>query len=149
MSFKPNKVVLHCSATKDYPLGHPKIDSVDAAIIRGWHVNENGWQDIGYHFVIKRSGGVEIGRKENVQGAHAYGLNSTSFGVCLIGNNHFTYNQIQALLKLYAYLYKHHKISWDHWKGHYEVSDRKSCPNVSMEVVRELLRKTHRTELNG
>ena len=44
-----------------------------------------GWRDIGYHFVIRRDGAVELGRDVKAIGAHAYGLNKYSIGICMVG----------------------------------------------------------------
>lgn len=70
-------IVVHCSATR------PQQD-VDANTIREWHMAK-GWQDIGYHFVIKRNGLIELGRPLEDVGAHAAGFNSRSVGICLAG----------------------------------------------------------------
>ena len=72
-----NKVVIHCSATK------PSMD-ICAEEIRQWH-KERGWNDIGYHDVIRRDGTLEKGRDISIAGAHAKGHNFSSIGVCLIG----------------------------------------------------------------
>lgn len=72
------KLIIHCSATK------PDQD-IGADEIRDWHVNKNGWSDIGYHYVICRDGMLEHGRPENKPGAHAKGYNSESIGICLVG----------------------------------------------------------------
>ena len=71
-------IILHCSAT-------PEGRDVDAATIKGWHVNERGWSDIGYHWVIKLDGTIEKGRNESKAGAHVKGHNSRSIGVCYVG----------------------------------------------------------------
>ncbi len=94
-------IVIHCAATK------ASMD-VDAATIKDWHVNGNGWRDIGYHKVIKRSGEVEDGRDIRDSGAHAAGYNHKSIGICLVGGmaddnsaeNNFTDHQWIALLVL-------------------------------------------------
>ena len=52
--------------------------------IRGWH-QAKGWSDVGYHYVIRRGGIVEIGRPLAVVGAHVEGQNANSIGICLIG----------------------------------------------------------------
>lgn len=72
-----NLIVVHCSATR------PDMD-VDAAEIRRWH-KAQGWTDIGYHFVIKRDGAIEVGRPLKTAGAHAVNHNANSIGVCLVG----------------------------------------------------------------
>ena len=77
------KIIIHCSATP------PSLD-IGADTIRDWH-KAKGWSDIGYHYVIKRNGLIELGRdldgdgdSEDEIGAHAYGFNR-DLGVCLIG----------------------------------------------------------------
>jgi len=52
--------------------------------IRAWHL-ERGWRDVGYHFVIRRNGRVEAGRPLDEVGAHVYGYNRVSWGVCMVG----------------------------------------------------------------
>jgi len=102
-----NKIVVHCSATR----GSQDI-GVDE--IRQWHL-ANGWSDVGYHIVIRRSGIVEYGRHLNVTGIHVRGHNSDSIGVCLVGGlkedgssdlpfGGFTDEQIHSLSKVLSFL---------------------------------------------
>jgi len=63
-----------------------------AAIMRAiqiYHVKSNGWNDIGYNFLVDRYGTVYEGRyggiDRNVIGAHALGFNTGSVGVAVIG----------------------------------------------------------------
>ena len=63
-----------------------------AAIMRGievYHVKSNGWNDIGYNFLVDRYGTVYEGRyggiDRNVIGAYARGFNTGSIGVAVIG----------------------------------------------------------------
>ena len=70
-------LVVHCSATR------PSQD-IGVKEIRQWHKNQ-GWADIGYHYVIRRDGKVERGRAENLVGSHVAGHNSNSIGVCMVG----------------------------------------------------------------
>ena len=56
------------------------------AQIRKWHI-ERGFNDIGYNYVITGQGKLRVGRPVPTTGAHAKGVNSTSIGVCVVGDN--------------------------------------------------------------
>ena len=72
-----DKIIIHCSAT-------PPDMHVDAERIDSWH-KERGWSGIGYHYVIKRDGQIEIGRPLEKFGAHVKGHNKSSIGICYCG----------------------------------------------------------------
>lgn len=73
-----NEIIVHCSAT-------PEGQNVTAADIRRWHTVGNGWNDIGYHFVVRIDGTVEPGRPLAQPGAHCRGHNARSVGICYAG----------------------------------------------------------------
>lgn len=70
-------IVVHCSATR--PSSDIGADEIDQ-----WH-RARGWNGIGYHAVIRRSGLIEFGRHFDAAGAHVAGHNFQSVGVCLVG----------------------------------------------------------------
>ena len=72
-----NKVVVHCSAT------HEGSD-IGAKEIKQWHL-KRGFNDIGYHFIIRLDGLIEVGRDLSIAGAHVKGHNKDSVGVCYVG----------------------------------------------------------------
>ena len=73
-----NKIIIHCSATRT-------DQSFNVEDIRGWHVNGNGWSDIGYHFYIKLDGTIQEGRPLGRVGSHTKGHNTGSIGLCFEG----------------------------------------------------------------
>ena len=60
---KIDEIIIHCAAT-------PEGKNFTVAQIRDWHVNGNGWKDIGYHYVIYLDGSVHKGRPIEQVGAH-------------------------------------------------------------------------------
>ncbi|SMB95291.1 N-acetylmuramoyl-L-alanine amidase [Desulfonispora thiosulfatigenes DSM 11270] len=75
---KPDKIILHHSAT----------DGGTFESIKRYHMQTNGWRDIGYHYLIEQDGSLHKGRAENDTGAHCkeQRCNFTSLGICLVGN---------------------------------------------------------------
>jgi len=74
---KITKIIFHCAYT-------PKGKEFTAKDINNWH-NERGWNGIGYHYVVLLDGSIQVGRNEETTGAHTFGHNSDSIGVCYIG----------------------------------------------------------------
>src|SRR5262249_11672470 len=79
-------VVHHTAGSNSYTAAQ------SPAIVRGievYHVKGNGWNDIGYNFLIDKYGQVFEGRyggvDKNVIGAHAEGFNTGSVGIALMG----------------------------------------------------------------
>ncbi|MEU6661964.1 N-acetylmuramoyl-L-alanine amidase [Streptomyces sp. NPDC046821] len=78
--------VHHTDGTNNYSCA----DS--ASIVRGiyaYHTQTNGWNDIGYNFLVDKCGTIFEGRKGGVDlpvlGAHTYGWNRESAGIALLG----------------------------------------------------------------
>lgn len=71
------EIIIHCSDSR------PDQD-IDAATIDRWH-KYNGWKGIGYHYFIKLDGTIQTGRPIAKIGAHCYGHNNNSIGICYAG----------------------------------------------------------------
>ena len=84
------RAVIHHTAT-------PMNTSVES--IRRYHIEERGWEDIGYHFLISWKGEIFPGRPLNKLGAHARSRNDR-VGIALIGEDDFTMAHIVSLLEL-------------------------------------------------
>ena len=73
-----NKIIIHCSATREG-------ENIPVETIRSWHVDGRGWSDIGYHFYIDLYGEIHKGRDIAKIGAHVKGQNRNSIGICYCG----------------------------------------------------------------
>lgn len=132
------KVIVHCSASS---FG-------DVALITEWH-KERKFKSIGYHYVIlngrrdskaayraKLDGLLEPGRDESEIGAHCLGHNKDSIGVCLVGIDTFSPNQLASLYTLLTSLIERYNLTSQDIYGHYEFTSGKTCPNIDMNIVR-------------
>ena len=74
---KISEIIVHCSATAEMrDFGAKDIDL--------WH-KAQGWDCIGYHYVVRIDGTIEEGRPVERIGAHCKGDNGYSIGVCYVG----------------------------------------------------------------
>lgn len=64
---------------------HHRAGEGDAKSLHEAHL-KNGWQGIGYHFYVRRSGKIYRGRPIETVGAHVTGHNSHTIGICFEGN---------------------------------------------------------------
>ena len=139
MSRTIKKLIVHCSASPD------SMD-VGTKEIRDWHVNGNGWSDIGYHWVIRRDGTIEAGRPEEKSGAHVKGHNSDSIGIVWVGTNKIEDKQLDALVTKVKELCYRFKVNNKDVYGHYELYSGKTCPNLKMDDFRKSLASTSISE---
>jgi len=54
--------------------------------MQNFHMDTNGWVDIGYNFIVGESGHIFEGRGWTRVGAHAVNWNSRSIGIAVIGD---------------------------------------------------------------
>lgn len=73
-SYKPS----HCNSPNDC------VQAVHS--MQNFHMDDRGWNDIGYSFAVGGDGLVYQGRGFQVIGAHAPGYNARSVGICIIGD---------------------------------------------------------------
>lgn len=142
------EIVIHCSATspgwnigvdeiRSLHCSHPTVDVPwDGRTEHGFN-----WSDVGYHYVIRRDGITETGRSESRIGAHVYGHNRHSLGICLVGgvskpagpaDANFTraqYGTLEELLTELLWKYKDATIC-----GHRDFEGvSKACPSFNVK----------------
>lgn len=142
-NLKPEYIIIHHSAT-------PDGNTYNTDAIRQYHIEVNGWADIGYHFLIEKVGDEYIllrGRHHTKIGAHCKDLdmNKKSLGVCLVGNFDILEPPQEQMIKtLYTVrgLQQHYGIDTTKVLGHREVqalagieeSKRKTCPGKRFDM---------------
>jgi N-acetylmuramoyl-L-alanine amidase len=124
--------------------GAPKGVDQSAASIRAYHMQHNGWRDIGYNFVVRKDGLVETGRSLAVTPAHASGFNTRSLGICFTGNgdlSDFTLAQYDSGLELVEALQGRFSVPTRCVIGHREVTQfgapnpGKTCPGLKVDMA--------------
>lgn len=141
-----NEIIIHCSATYD----NQDVHAID---INRMHI-ARGFDKIGYHFFIRLDGTIEQGRKIDEIGAHCYGYNRNSIGICYAGGlkkvNGKTVNadtrtpdqtrSLYQLVKILLYLYP----AIDNICGHNDYSN-KACPCFNVHDEFDLFLKQVRS----
>jgi len=121
------RIILHCSDS-DYQ------QHDDISVIDEWH-KQRGWNGVGYHYFIKSDGNLQIGRDESEIGAHCYGFNDDSIGICLHGETHFSEPQFRMLNNLIRDICERHDII--QVQGHRFFDDKKNCPNFDVSEFKK------------
>ena len=130
---KTEFIAIHCSATQG------KAD-IGVTEMRRWH-RERGFLDVGYHFIIRRNGVIELGREQEAVGAHVEGFNSVSVAICMVGGvdakvkpeDNFTKDQYDTLLILVKKLMADYPEAIV--QGHRDFPKvAKACPSFSVSA---------------
>lgn len=133
-----NEIINHCTATREGV-------AFGVETVRKWHVEDRGWSDIGYHYLIGLEGEIWDGRPVERTGAHVKGHNTGTIGVAYVGGLDSNGNpkdtrtsaQKAALTKLHRMLLKQfpsiNKIS-----GHRDYA-AKACPCYEAAEYKYLL----------
>ncbi len=154
---------MHCTAS----------DFGSVTLVDAWHkerdfarlspfMREGEPEHIGYHYLITNGllgskapyeraedGRIYPCRHDNEPGAHAFGLNQKSLGVCLVGSKTFTLFQLQALECLVISLATRFDIPAERVIGHRETpfelaktTGRKTCPNIDLGILRDVVARS-------
>jgi hypothetical protein len=134
------EINVHCSDTLPNWLASGGLDA-QFKEIRRWHVIDNGWPEIAYHYVIGRDGNIKRGRPHKMVGSFEPRVNAKAIGICLIGGRkssptdpfekHYTPEQDETLRKLIDRLQRDYpgikKVT-----GHNDYANR-ACPGFKVQ----------------
>jgi N-acetyl-anhydromuramyl-L-alanine amidase AmpD len=143
----PQYIILH----------HTAAEEKSAEQIKQYHLSL-GWRDIGYNYVIEKSGRVVKGRSLEVEGAHtaAAGMNHKSIGIAVIGDleQHPPNGaQTKALIALLKELTETYHIPPSNVLGHNEVEGAHTlCPGKFFpwdEIRRSQGEKLYRVQVGA
>lgn len=111
--------------------------------IRKYHTGENGWGDIGYHYIVDRAGRVWEGRPIQYQGAHVRNNNEHNVGILVMGNfdkQSPSSDQLKSLYATAAALTKQNKIKTSLVRSHQEIN-KTACPGKNLQKQMSAIRK--------
>jgi N-acetyl-anhydromuramyl-L-alanine amidase AmpD len=115
---------------------HSLTTSGSAVEYAKYHVDNNGWPGIGYHYVISKDGEIVQSQPLKVISFHVSGQNTRSIGICLTGNydtQQPTEAQLDACVKLIRWLQDKELKRKLEIAGHNQYSS-KSCPGRNINV---------------
>lgn len=132
----PQMITVHHTVTQN------NYNTSDAQQIRGvqnYHINDEGYADIGYHYVIGWDGDIYEARRPTTQGAHVRYHNPNNLGIALLGNfeDHGvgpTDAQLDSVTRLIRHLADKHDIdiNGQNINGHQDFPEHTSnaCPGT-------------------
>jgi hypothetical protein len=132
---------------------HSATEKGNATIFNKWHIEQNGWDGVGYDFVIGNGtdsgdGQIEVTFRwrKQIPGAHCGGTegnwaNEDGIGICLVGdfnNKNPSDRQIQSLVRLVRFLKNRYAIPISRIYGHgttpgAHITD---CPGTMFPMAR-------------
>ena len=130
---------------------NPDSDGVDAGDrvrqMQSYHINTEGWCDIGYHFVVAQSGEIFQGRSHSDRpGAHVLGENQGNVGIALIGDYMSSAPgsaQIDGAVDILHWVHEQHGVTLDSnsVRGHRDWPDQSTpCPgDVGIDYVDDII----------
>ena len=119
-------IIIHCSAVLPWQRSSAKDINI-------WH-KRKGWKCIGYHYVVRRDGSIELGRPLEQVGSHCVKHNRYSIGICYEGGLNAAGEEVDTrtpeqrvtLRKLVEEL--HQRFPRALILGHHDLNPGKKCP---------------------
>lgn len=120
-------IVVHCSDSPNSS-DDQRVDT--AADIHRWHVKKK-FDGIGYHYVIGEGGNIEKGRPDYWRGAHCKGFNHCSIGICMVGIDEFSPEQLRNCEIILVGLLN--KFPNAEVVGHRDLDPSRDCPGFDVQ----------------
>lgn len=154
LNTRPDRIVVH------HTVGENSSDLSRAQAhrhahwVQDLHMDDNGWIDTGYHFLVSRGGWITEGRHRSlstlhagsglVLGAHTSGQNERAIGIANEGAYHDGATppaaQWEVLVLMCAYVCRQYGINPTQIFGHKDFGDT-LCPGVIHDRLPQLRRE--------
>lgn len=132
------RITVHHSADTISPHLDGSLGSSSDAVrrLQKYHMTNEGYGDLGYHFMIDPKGRLFQGRELTWQGAHAgdFEKNKANIGICLLGNfdmDRPTRAALRTLEKTLKSLRSKYRISNRSVYGHLDLKNTR-CPGTHL-----------------
>lgn len=148
---RPSGIVIHHTASTNSTDFSRAQAHAHARWVQDLHLDENGWADTGYHFLVSRGGWITEGRHGSlsaltggssfVLGAHTSGQNDRTIGIANEGSYHAgalpPEAQWDVLVTLCAYVCAQYGIAPAQITGHKDHGTT-LCPGVYHDMLPRL-----------
>jgi len=146
-----DRITLHHAGERAvFSTGRDRVQ-VQVEGIRVGHVNDRGYGDIGYHFVVDYAGRVWEGRSLAYEGAHVSDQNEANIGIVLLGNFNDqdpSAEQLAAMNTLVLGLREHYRIKPHRVYGHRDLG-QSFCPGNNLYPYVARMRQAVPLPLDG
>lgn len=133
-----NKITVHHTTENKEAPKRSEIHFLQS--VQKYHINMRKWADIGYHFLIGKTGKIYEGRLLHYYGAHVKNNNTANIGIAMLGDfNSDKLNKAQekSLKILIEALQEKYNIPEEKLFAHRELSNT-SCPgDHTMEFLKD------------
>lgn len=151
LSYRPSRIIVHHTVSANTTNFSRAQAHSHAHWVQDLHMDDNGWVDTGYHFLVSRGGWITEGRHGSLQaltggtgfvlGSHTSGQNNQAIGIANEGSYHAGATPPQAqwevLVALCAYTCARYGIAATQLYGHKDYGDT-LCPGVFHDMLPRL-----------
>ncbi|MFJ6615592.1 peptidoglycan recognition family protein [Streptomyces sp. NPDC091289] len=148
---RPTKIIVHHTVSDNTSDVSRAQAHRHAHWVQDLHMDQNGWSDTGYHFLVSRGGWITEGRHRSlstlqsgndfVMAAHTSGQNDQAIGIANEGAYHDGAQppraQWEVLVAICAYVCEQYAIAPSSIYGHKDFGDT-LCPGVLHDKLPQL-----------
>ena len=142
----PHHITIHHDGMTPFHATNARDVAAQIERIRSMHVGNRGWGDIGYHYVVDRSGRSWSARPIRYQGAHVQYQNPGNIGVLCLGNfeeQSPSRQQLSGLHVLLVALSARYRIPERNILTHQEWSTANTlCPGRNLQSRIDAMRRS-------